>query len=212
MNLPPPLAPRHPTTAQRLRYAALAALMLAAAAFAEPAPRHDAFHAENVGNAGFGRRLALTDSAGTRRTLAEFRGKVVLLYFGFTYCPDVCPTELARLAELRRRLGPAAERVQVLFVTLDPQRDSAAALRDYVAAFDPGFIGLRGPASAVAVAAREFRVAYQTVRGSAPDRYTIDHSAYVYGIDPAGRLRLRFAPDQSTAQMLDDVRVLLAGR
>lgn len=171
-----------------------------------------AFHAEEVDGADYGRRLALDDVEGRRRDLAEFRGRVVLLYFGFTYCPDVCPTELLRLAELRRALGADAARVQVIFVTLDPERDSAAVLREYAPGFDPSFIGLRGTPDAVAAAAREFRVFHQRIKGSAPDRYTIDHSSYVYVIDGGGRLRLRFDATQTVARMAADVRALLAGR
>lgn len=175
---------------------------------AEPSPV-PAFHAEDVSRRGFGGRLSLADTTGRPHSLAEFRGQVVLLYFGFTYCPDVCPTELARLAELRRRLGSAADRVRVIFVTLDPERDTAGILGDYAAAFDPTFLALSGPPEAIAVAAEEFRVAYQKVRGSAADRYTIDHSAYVYAIDPVSRLRLRFTPELSIEQMLEDVTALL---
>lgn len=171
-----------------------------------------AFHAEDVSQRNFGRSLTLEDPAGRMRSLSEFRGKVVLLYFGFTHCPDVCPTELARLADLRRRLGPDAGKLQVLFVTLDPERDSADVLRDYAPAFDPDFIGLRGSPAATAAAVSEFRVAYQKIPGRTVDRYTIDHSSYVYAIDPASRLRLRFTLDLSIERMLDDVNALLGGR
>jgi protein SCO1/2 len=170
------------------------------------------FNAEDVGQRNFGRTLNLEDPTGRMRSLSEFRGKVVLLYFGFIQCPDVCPTELARLAELRRRLGPAAGKVQVLFVTLDPERDTADVLREYAPAFDPDFIGLRGNPAATASAVREFRVVYQKIPGRTADRYTIDHSTYVYAIDPASRLRLRFNLDLSIERMLDDVNALLGGR
>lgn len=170
------------------------------------------FHAEDVSLKNFGRSLTLEDPAGRWRSLSEFRGKVVLVYFGFIHCPDVCPTELARLSRLKRLLGPDAGKVQVLFVTLDPERDSADILRDYTAAFDPEFLGLRGSLAATADVVKEFRVAWQKIPGSTPQRYTIDHSAYVYAIDPASRLRLRFDPEISLERMLDDVNALLAGR
>lgn len=213
MNHSSPPPSRHRTATRTLRTACAALFLLSPlpSGAGEPSRVGD-FHAASTDRPDAERRLDLDDVMGKRRNLAEFHGRVVLLYFGFTYCPDVCPTELVRLAELRRRLGAAADRVQVLFVTLDPERDTAAVLGQYVPAFDAGFIGLRGTPDATAAAAREFRVVYQKVRGSAPDRYTIDHSAYVYAIDPAGRLRLRFDPAQSVEQMTDDVGALLAGR
>lgn len=190
----------------------MAAVLLACPPLAAQPGRASVFHAEDITQRRLGQTLSLEDPDGKTRTLQEFRGKVVLLYFGFTHCADVCPTELARLADLKRRLGPAGNAVQVLFVTLDPQRDTPAILRDYAPAFDPSFIALSGNPQAIAAAAHEFRVAYQKIPGSAPDRYTIDHSTYVYALDRASRLRLRFAPEQSIEQLQDDVRALLAER
>lgn len=169
------------------------------------------FHAEDVSARNLGRVLRLQDSSGNYRNLSEFRGNVVLVFFGFTQCPDVCPTELARLAEVRRGMGPSAQKLQVLFVTLDPERDSAEFLREYALAFDASFIALRGTTVETEAAASEFRVAYQKVPGSAPGRYTIDHSIYVYAIDPAGRLRLRFTPEMSNEMVREDLAKLLAG-
>jgi protein SCO1/2 len=165
------------------------------------------FHAAEV--SGYGKDFTLEDAAGRTVTLADFRGTVVLLFFGFTYCPDICPTELARLAEVMRRLGDDARRVRVVFVTLDPQRDGPAQIRDYAQAFDPAFIGLRGSPAAIAAAAAEFRVFYQRIPGSAPDRYTFDHTAYVYALDPTGRLRLRFDPGQAVEELRADIVSLL---
>lgn len=191
---------------------AFGSLMLPGLSPAGDTRRTRSFHAEDVSEMAFGRRLDLADPSGKNRHLDEFRGKVVLVYFGFTHCPNVCPTELARLAELRRRLGPAGERVQVLFVTLDPERDSAVLLREYVSAFDPGFIALRGTPDSTAETAKEFRVAYLKIPGSAPNRYTLDHSAYVYALDPVSRLRLRFDSAISIEKMLADVMMLIEGR
>lgn len=155
------------------------------------------------------RDFVLTDHTGARRGPDDFRGRVVLMFFGFTSCPDVCPTELARLAEAMRLLGPAAQQVQVLFVTLDPERDSAALLGEYLAAFSPEFIGLRGSVAETARTAETFQVFYRRLEGSAPDRYTLEHSAYIHAIDPQGRLRLRFTGRMSPADIAADVRALL---
>ena len=192
----------------KLRLGWLAAL-LACCAITMPA---SAFHGEDVSTADYGRVLRLDDHTGARRSLVDFRGRVVLLFFGFTYCPDICPTELLRLAELRRILGQDAHGIQVLFVTLDPERDSAESLASYVTGFDPSFIALRGSREETDAAAREFKVFHHRIKGSAPDRYTIDHSAYIYAIDTNGSLRLRFDGTAKLGEMAEDIRALLAGR
>lgn len=156
--------------------------------------------------------FSLRDADGEPRSAGDFLGRAVLMFFGFTHCPDVCPTELARLAEVMKVLGPeAAERVQVIFVTLDPQRDTAELLRDYVAAFSPDFIALRGSDADTAAMAKNFQVFYRRIEGSAPGRYTLEHSAYIHAIDPLGRLRLRIPPSLSPRQIAADVRALLDG-
>lgn len=192
----------------------LSALLLAIAALlCTPAPafaQSPAFAGQAVPHAA-GRDFRLADADGRERSLADFRGKVVLLFFGFTSCPDVCPTELARLAELLRLLGERAERVQVLFITLDPERDTPALLRDYMRAFDARFLALRGDERRTAAAAEEFRVFYRRLEGSAPGRYTLEHSSYIHAIDPQGNLRLRFTGAMPVEAMLADVRRLLGG-
>ena len=208
----PTILERRSVTRLALALIAFGCLMLPGLSTAGDTRHTRSFHAEDVSEKTFGRKLDLADPSGKNRRLDEFRGNVVLVYFGFTHCPDVCPTELARLAELRRRLGPAGQRVQVLFVTLDPERDSAGLLREYVSAFDPGFIALRGSATSTAKAAKEFRVAYLKIPGSAPDRYTLDHSSYVYALDPDSRLRLRFDSAISIEKMLADVMMLIDER
>lgn len=159
-----------------------------------------------------GRDFRLVDTAGAPRSLADFHGKVVLLLFGFTSCPDVCPTELSRLVQTLHTLGEAAQRVQVLFVTLDPARDSAELVEHYLRSFSPAIIGLRGSEAEIAEAARNFRVFFRRVAGSAPEHYTIEHSAYIHVVDPAGNLRLRLPPSMSPADIAADVRLLLDGR
>jgi len=169
------------------------------------------FKATDITGADYGRALALTDHRGQPRTLADWKGKVVVLFFGFTQCPDVCPTTLATLADVMKRLGPDADRVQVVFVTLDPERDTPAVLAPYVTAFDPRFVGLYGDRDATARAAREFRVFFQKVQGSTAGTYTIDHTAASYAIDRDGRLRLYIRHAQSAEDVTADLRRLIAG-
>jgi protein SCO1 len=176
------------SSAPRRRFvAALAIAALAAAGCGNDAPR---FRGSDVTGAGFGRDFALTDHEGRPRTLADFRGKAVALFFGYTHCPDVCPTTLAELAEAMRRLGADHSRVQVLFVTVDPERDTPELLRLYVPAFDPTFLGLRGDAAALERVAKEFKVIYARRPGSTPETYAMDHSAGTFLFDPQGRLRV----------------------
>jgi protein SCO1/2 len=143
------------------------------------------------------------------RSLADFRGKVVAVFFGFTHCPDACPTTLVEMAQVMRELGPDARRVQVLFVTVDPERDTPAVLKQYVPSFHPEFLGLCGDAEATARVAKEFKVFYQK-QPLKDGGYSVDHSAGTYFLDAQGRLRL-FAPyGRGAAAMLHDVRLLLA--
>ena len=180
--------------------------MLGAAACSPDAPK---FHSTDITGADFGRELALTGHDGKPRTLADFRGKAVVLFFGYTHCPDVCPTTLADLAGVMKKLGKDAERVQVLFVTLDPERDTPAVLAQYVPAFDPRFLGLYGDHAATQRAAKEFRIFYEKRAGSAPRAYTIDHSAQSYVFDPQSRLRLFVRQDRIATDLAEDLRTLL---
>jgi protein SCO1/2 len=166
-----------------------------------------AFRGIDVTGAPYGRELQLTDQFGQRRTFADFRGQVVMLYFGFVQCPDVCPTALARAVEVMQRLGPDADRVQLLFVTVDPERDTPELLREYMAAFHPRFLGLTGTPDEIAAAAREFKVYYAKIpTGSS---YTMDHSAQTYLIDTQGRLRIVLKHEQSAEDYAHDVVALL---
>ncbi|MEO5765050.1 MAG: SCO family protein [Casimicrobiaceae bacterium] len=168
------------------------------------------FQASDITGSSFGREIALTDHNGKPRTLADFRGKAVIVFFGFTQCPDVCPTTLAMLADAVKRLGPDAERVQVLFVTVDPERDTAELLSKYVPAFDPRFLGLRGDADATARTAKEFKVIYQKQPGTTPGSYSMDHSAGLYAFDPQGRIRLYIGYNQGADVVAHDLRALLS--
>ena len=167
------------------------------------------FKNTDITGACYGKALSLTDQSGKHRTLADFRGKVVLLFFGYTHCPDVCPTTLAELSQVMKMLGPAADRVQVLFVTVDPERDTPAVLSRYVTAFDPRFLGLYGDAAATRRAAKEFKVFYEKHDGPAPGEYSMDHSAGTYVIDPKGRLRLFVRNSKAAADLAHDIRTLL---
>lgn len=191
------------------RSAILALAVVLAAACGQPA---SPFHGTDISGADFGRRLALTGHDGKPRRLEDFRGRAVVLFFGYTACPDVCPTTLARLAEAMRLLGPQAAEVQVLFVSLDPERDTAARLQEFVPWFHPGFLGLYGDRAATEAVAREFRIfsARREVGGGMG--YVLDHSAGAYVFDPAGRLRLFIGDGAAAADIAADLRLLLAGR
>ncbi len=167
------------------------------------------FEASDVTGAGFGRDFTLTDPSGKQRTLADYRGKVVVLFFGYTQCPDVCPTTLSALAETMKTLGADADRVQVIFVTVDPDRDTGELIASYVTAFNPSFVGLRGDAEAIARTAKEFKILYQKQPGRTPDSYTVDHSAGTFVFDPRGRLRLYVGNGQGPDVFAHDIRELL---
>jgi protein SCO1/2 len=133
----------------------------------------------------------------------------VVLFFGYTHCPDICPTTLADMAGVMKKLGKDAERVQVLFVTVDPERDTPEVLAKYVPAFDSSFLGLSGDAAATQRAAKEFKIFYEKRPGNAPGAYTVDHSAQSYVIDPLGNLRLFVRHDRIATDLADDLRALL---
>ena len=173
--------------------------------------RKPSFKATDVTGADYGKSIALTDHTGTKRTLADWQGRIVVVFFGFTQCPDVCPTTLATMADVMKRLGPDADLVQVLFVTVDPERDTQAVLAPYVTAFDPRFVGLYGDRDETARTAREFKVFYQKVPGRTPETYGIDHTAASYVIDAKGRLRLYVRHQQTAEDLAADLRLLLAG-
>ena len=164
----------------------------------------------DVSGAGFGKQLDLTDHNGRPRTLADFRGKVIVVFFGFTHCPDVCPTTLAEMARVTKELGRDGDKVQVLFVTVDPARDTQKVLSQYVPSFSPSFLGLRGDAGATERAAKEFKVYYQK-RAVEGDGYSVDHSAGSYILDREGRLRLFARYGVGADAFVHDIRLLLSG-
>lgn len=185
--------------------------MLTALALVACKPPGAGFSSTDVTGAEFGRDFALTDPQGQPRKLADFRDKVVVVFFGFTQCPDVCPSTLASMAEVMRDLGPRADKVQVIFITLDPERDTPALLAQYAPAFDRRFLGLLGDAEATVKVAKEFKVFYQKVPGSTPGTYSIDHTAGSYIFDPKGRLRLFVKHGQPKESLVKDIGRLLDG-
>lgn len=174
----------------------------------EPPKLPSPFHAADV-SAKYGAvDFKLTDHNGKPRTLSAFRGKVVALFFGYTHCPDVCPTTLADEALVMQQLGKEADKVQVLFVTIDPARDTQALLAQYVPSFNPHFLGLRGDAAATAAVAKTFNIVYQ--KQPTQSGYNMDHSAGTFLIDPQGKVRLLAPYAQRAEWLTDDIRVLLA--
>lgn len=189
--------------------AAVAAVLVAYAMLGsrQPAVR---FKAVDITGVPWGDGFELTDHHEKTRTLADFRGKVVMLFFGYTGCPDMCPTTLALLAESVSKLGPDARRVQVLFMTVDPKRDTPQLLSQYVPAFHPEFLGLYADEKTTERTVREFKGYYHANPPGEGGSYTVDHSTQVYVFDPAGRIRLFIKPPEATPQSIaHDVRMLL---
>ena len=168
------------------------------------------FKSTDITGADYGKSLSLTDvSTGKLVSLEDFHGKLVMLFFGFTHCPDVCPTTLLKAAQIRKQLGPDSARMQVLFVTVDPERDTPEILSKYVPAFDPSFIGLRGDPAETGKAAREFKVFYQKVPNRDGTSYNVDHTAASYILDTEGRLRLFVRHTQPAEEIVADLQQLL---
>lgn len=168
------------------------------------------FKNTDITGASYANRIDLPDYDGKRRTLADFKGKVTTVFFGYTQCPDVCPTTLAEMKSVLEALGSSAKDVQVLFVTVDPERDTPELLKAYVTGFDPSFIALRGSPEETAATAKDFKVFFQKVAGKTPDSYTIDHTAGTYVFDRAGRIRLFVRHGQGTEPIVADLKTLLA--
>jgi protein SCO1 len=154
--------------------------------------------------------FALTDQNGARRTDADFRGKLMLVYFGFTYCPDICPTDLQQIGLAVDRLGPVGEMVQPLFITLDPERDTTEHLKDYMPLFHPRFLGLTGDAAAIKAAARAYRVYFRKVEREDKSDYTVDHSAFIYLMGRDGEYLGFFPPGTSAERLAEAMQPNLA--
>ena len=163
-----------------------------------------------TGSTAFGNNFSLLDANGNTKTMADYKGKVVVVFFGFTQCPDVCPTTLTEMDEALKLLGPKADKVQVIFITVDPERDTASVLAQYVPAFNPRFVGLR-PADEAGLEklAKDFRIYYKKVPGSKPGSYTMDHSAGSYVFDQNGQLRLYIKHAQGPEVLAHDLKNIL---
>jgi len=167
------------------------------------------FNATDISSVKWGRDFHLTDHDGRPRSLADFKGKAVMLFFGFTHCPDVCPTTLSDMVRVVDRLGKDGGRVQGLFVTVDPKRDTPQVLAKYVTAFDPSFLGLYGDESKTATLAKEFKIFHSAQPADAHGNYMVTHSNAIYVYDPRGRLRLLMGPGRTVDTMVADVALLL---
>ena len=170
------------------------------------------FKSTDISGSDWGKDFVLSDPQGQARRLADFKGKAVVVFFGYTQCPDVCPTTLLSMREVLNRLGNDAGRVQVVFITLDPARDTSQVLAEYVTAFHPSFVGLRGDEATIAAVARDFKVFYAKQAGSTAGTYSLDHSTGSYAYDPEGRLRLLIRHGETPDNVASDLRLLLAGK
>ena len=201
---------------RRLIITAAAALLLAGCqrgggdSGAAAAPKAS-FKGIDITGAEYARELNLTDADGKPRRLSDFKGKVTVVFFGFTQCPDVCPTTLVELAQVKKALGADGDRVQGVFVTVDPERDTAEVLKAYVGGFDAGFVALRGTPEETQTAAKNFKVFFQKVPGKTPTSYTVDHTAGSYIFDPQGRVRLFTRQGTGAEALTHDLKLLLAG-
>ncbi|WP_293778192.1 SCO family protein [uncultured Oxalicibacterium sp.] len=202
------------TFPRRLRsLAVVCATVLALAACGEKAtPPAAKFSNTDVTGLAYGKGFELLDHTGQKRTLADFKGKAVVVFFGFMHCPDVCPTTMMEMSNVMKQLGPDADRVQVIFITLDPTRDTPDLLSQYVTAFDPRFVGLYGTPEEIDRTAKEFKVFYEKVPGKEPGSYTIDHTAGSYVFDPTGRIRLFIRHGQGVDSVVHDLKLLLSGK
>jgi protein SCO1 len=169
-----------------------------------------AFKGADITGASYARELSLPDMNGKPRTLADFHGKVTVIFFGYTQCPDVCPTTMAELAAVKKALGADGDKVQGIFVTVDPERDTPELLKTYVGAFDPSFVALRGTLPQTQEAAKQFKVFFEKVPGKTPGSYTMDHSAGSFVLDQSGRPRLFERYGQGADALTADIRTLLA--
>ena len=203
------------STVRRLLVAGGAVMLLAAslagcdAAGNKPAQKPQ-FNATDITGANYGQSLSLTDQDGHQRTLADFKGKVVVVFFGYTQCPDVCPTTMLELAQVKKSLGKDGDRLQALFITIDPERDTPAVLKSYMASFDPSFVALRGTVEQTQAVAKDFKVFFAKVPGRTPDSYTMDHTAGSYVIDGDGKVRLFVRYGAGAEALTADLKTLLA--
>ena len=165
----------------------------------------------DITGADYATGFSLTDHDGQPRTLADFKGKAVVIFFGFTQCPDVCPTSMTEMAQAKQLLGADGDRLQGLFISIDPERDTPEIMKAYMAAFDPTFLALYAKPEELPEVAKSFKIYYKKVVGSSPETYTMDHSAGSYVYDPQGRVRLYHRYGTGAQALADDLKKLLAG-
>ena len=192
------------------RVLGLGLLSLLIVGFLGCSPKPSFKNVDITGSTAFANNFSLLDTNGNTKTMADYKGKVVVVFFGFTQCPDVCPTTLTEMDEALKLIGQKADKVQVIFITVDPERDTASVLAQYVPAFNPRFIGLR-PADEAGLEklARDFRIYYKKVPGSKPGSYTMDHSAGSYVFDQNGQLRLYIKHAQGPEVLAHDLKNIL---
>lgn len=191
---------------RRLCLLSAAALTLAACS-----PDKPQFKSIDITGADYARDFKLTDHHGQERTMADFKGQAVVVFFGFTQCPDICPTAMAELAQVKRDLGADGQRVQGIMVSLDPERDTPEVLKAYMSNFDPSFLALRPTLEQLPQVARDFKIFYKKNEGKTPSSYTLDHSAGSYVLDPKGRIRLYTRQGVGVPALTADLKLLLMG-
>lgn len=168
------------------------------------------FNAVDLTGAEYARDFKLTDMNGQVRTLGDFKGKVVVVFFGYAQCPDVCPTTMTEMAQVKQKMGKDGDKLQVVFITVDPERDTPEIMKAYMGAFDPAFVALIPTPEQLAAVAKDFKVYYKKVDGKTPTSYSMDHSAAQYIYDPQGRLRLYARYGAGVDPMVADIKALLA--
>ena len=196
--------------AARRRWLSAAAGLLTASVLLPACSDRSSFRGIDLTGADYARALSLPDQDGRLRSLADFKGQVVVLFFGYTQCPDVCPTSLSELAQARQLLGADGERLQGLFVSVDPERDKPEIMKAYMASFDPAFLALLPTPQQLPALAKSFKVYYKKVEGPTPTSYTMDHSAGSYVYDTQGRLRVYHRYGSGAESLAADIRTLLA--
>jgi len=174
-----------------------------------PSEKELQFHGSNITGSGLGNELSMVDGDGTLRTMDSFNGKVLVVFFGFTQCPDICPTALSQLAAAMENLGADAEKVQVALITVDPERDTPEVISNYVNAFDERFIGLTGSPAQLHKTAQSFKAFYAKAKGPTPEQYTMDHSSSFYLIDGTGEARVLLRGDATPDELVHDIQQLL---
>ncbi|MDM0012408.1 SCO family protein [Variovorax sp. J22P168] len=201
----------HPLTKrQALRTLALAGLAAAVAVpLAACTESKPSFQAVDITGADYAKDFSLSDADGKVRTMADFKGKAVVLFFGYAQCPDVCPTTMTEMAQVKQQLGADGDKLQVLFVTVDPTRDTPEVMKAYMGAFDPAFVALIPTPEQLSALAKDFKVYYKKVDGKTPSSYSMDHSAASFVYDPQGRLRLYARYGAGVAPMVSDLKTLL---